>query len=326
MGKILSSYLTYLTWYWECISEKEHADTKCFEAFLPNNTADLQKIHNKLRVFGYFDVKFDTNSTRNFLKLMGDANQSNVEIWILSAELESLYFDIETAVELISGLCKLFPNSFYVWLKAIDIYTEAIEESNEITTNETTIKTAYLMIDGNIGKVKKIDVKDVNYDIPSLWNDKYGVFSNNFLSKYDHSIKNDLKSLIAEYPLDHRLWLFISILENENENNNFINETIDCAFLAIADFGIEIDRVEWIKTAMETRLATYDKTRDGIMNAVIGVFNENDRILKAGIEDIEYYTSKREFQSAALIYNLLFQKLPNYLMMKKIDSYCCFQS
>ena len=302
----------------------------------------LTDLQSMIPSIGSTDIA-DMKKARLLLRSVRDTNKTHAPAWIASATFEEVTGKLQKARELIMEGCEMCPENEDVWLEAIRLHQTlahvkavAAEALKKIPHSvKLWIKTSEL--EKELKQKKKVIRKALEH-IPNsviLW--KYAVeLEENHdearillrraveccptsvelwlaLAKLESNRDNArdvLNKAINKIPTDSSIWITAAKLE-EAHGNKKIEKIIDRSIQSLRNVGVEINRKQWLKDAIDTEKSGSILTCRAIIKCVIEIGIDEEEREGAWIEDAENFVLQNAFECARTIHEKLIETYPN---------------
>lgn len=229
-----------------------------------------------------FFISSDIKKARLLLKSVRETNPNHPPAWIASARLEEVTGKIQTARNLIMKGCEMCPNAEDVWLEAarlqppdlaksviaqavrqvsssVRLWIKAADLESETKAKKKIFRKALEQIPNSVrlwkAAVELEDQEDARILLSraveccptsvELW------LALARLETYDNA-KKVLNKARENVPTDRQIWITAAKLEETQGNIQMVQIIIDRALSSLTANGVEINREQWLKDAMET--------------------------------------------------------------------------
>lgn len=274
----------------------------------------------------------DIKKARLLLKSVRETNPNHPPAWIASARLEEVTGKVQTARNLIMKGGEMCPNSEDIWLEAarlqpIDMAKAVIAQAVRQIPNSVRLWIKAAELESEL-KAKKRVFRKALESIPNsvrLWKaaveleepeDACILLSRAVeccptsvelwlalarLENYENARKV-LNKARENIPTDRQIWITAAKLEEANGNTHMVEKIIDRAIASLRANGVEINREQWFKDAVECEKSQSILTCQAIIRCVVGIGVEDEDRKHTWMEDAEAVAAQGAQECARAIY------------------------
>ncbi|XP_022245664.1 pre-mRNA-processing factor 6-like [Limulus polyphemus] len=259
----------------------------------------------------------DIKKARLLLNSVRETNPNHPPAWIASARLEEVTGKIQAARNLITKGCEMCPNSEDVWLEAarlqpndlskaviaqavrhmpssVRIWIKAADLETEIKGKRRVYRKALEHIPNSVRLWKAAVELEEPEDARILLSRAVECCSTSVelwlalsrLETYDNARKV-LNKARENIPTDRQIWITAAKLEEANKNMHMVEKIIDRAISSLRANGVEINREQWFKDAIECEKSGSVLTCQAIIKTVIGIGVEDEDRKHTWMEDAD---------------------------------------
>ncbi|KAG9510944.1 Pre-mRNA-processing factor 6, partial [Fragariocoptes setiger] len=279
---------------------------------------------------------------QKLLEAVRKANPTHAPAWVFSARFEEGAGRLKTAKALIMEGCRLCPQSASVWLEAarlyprdearkiivealqklpecVDLWIRAAELETSLEAKRSVYRNATQRIPHSVMLWQKtVDLEDDPDEAKKLLRGAVeccptSVDLWNALSKLEdyEGAKDVLRRAREKNPTDRQLWITGAKLQEANAYSHMVEKLIRRSITDLSHRGVDINRVEWIKDAVEAEKAGFKQTCHAIIKNIIGVGIEDEDRLAAWIHDAESFIASGSFECARAVFEKIVETYPD---------------
>lgn len=276
----------------------------------------------------------DIKKARLLLKSVRETNQNHAPGWIASARLEEVVGKMQAARNLIMQGTEHCPKSEDVWLEAarllppdvakgivcqavkqlpqsVKLWIKASElENGDVKAKKKVLRKALECIPNSVRLWKAAIELEEEEDARIMLSRAVECCPQSVelwlalarLETYENA-RRVLNKARENIPTDRQIWIMASKLEEAHGNLTMVDKIIDRAIKSLESNGVEINREQWLKDAIECdKQGDSLKTCQAIIRNVIGIgIDEEDR-LDQWTEDAESCQAQGAYECARAIY------------------------
>ncbi|KAL3184787.1 hypothetical protein MRX96_005887 [Rhipicephalus microplus] len=251
----------------------------------------------------------DIKKARLLLKSVRETNPNHPPAWIASARLEEdIWLEAarlqptDLAKAVIAQAVRQIPNSVRLWIKAADLETElkakkrVFRKALESIPNSVRLWKAAVELeepeDARILLSRSVECCPTSVE---LW------LALARLESYENARKV-LNKARENIPTDRQIWITAAKLEEANGNTHMVEKIIDRAIASLRANGVEINREQWFKDAVECEKSQSILTCQAIIRTVVGIGVEDEDRKHTWMEDAEAVAAQGALECARAIY------------------------
>lgn len=274
----------------------------------------------------------DIKKARLLLKSVRETNPNHPPAWIASARLEEVTGKLQTARNLIMKGCEMCRMSEDVWLEAarlqptdlakgviaqaaryistsVRIWIKAADLETEVKNKKKTYRKALEHIPNSVRLWKAAVELEEPEDACILLSRAVECCPTSVelwlalarLETYDNARKV-LNKARGNIPTDRQIWINAAKLEEAHGNSHMVGKIIDRAISSLLNNGVEINREQWFKDAVECENARSVLTCQAVIKVIIGIGIDDVDRKHAWMEDAESCVSQGAYECARAIY------------------------
>lgn len=288
------------------------------------------------------EVDFNNEEeVKNMLKKARDVFPFSSKVWIASSRLEESRGDMEMATTLIMDAVHNNMNSEYLWIEAIrlqpsDIALNLIRPAilhmptspflwiiaadnaeTEESKREILLEALQLIPDSadlwiEAAKIEKQIEKGrkLLYEAVKCCDDSVELWLMLANLETHEKALNVLKQAGEIYPVDSRIPLEIAKLEEANKNLDAIKGIIENMFISLADYGLDISRMDWIEKAITLEKCGAVVCALEVIESIFRVHEDTEDGSKMWMEIVDHCINAKAHESARKIYECMFEAFP----------------
>lgn len=207
-------------------------------------------------------------------------------MWLEAARLQPP----DTAKAVIAQAAKHIPNSVRIWIKAADLESETkakrrvFRKALEHIPNSVRLwKSAVELENPEDARILLSRAVECCPTSVELW------LALARLETYENARKV-LNKARENVPTDKQIWTTAAKLEEANGNHHMVEKIIERAISSLSANGVEINREQWFKEAIESEKGGYVHCCRAIVKAVVGYGVEVEDQKHTWMEDAENVT------------------------------------
>ncbi|XP_001951091.1 pre-mRNA-processing factor 6 [Acyrthosiphon pisum] len=245
------------------------------------------------------EVTGKIQAARNVIMKGCEDNPKSEDLWLEAARLQPP----ETAKAVIAQAVRHIPTSVRIWIKAADLESETkgkrkvYRKALEHIPNSVRLWKAAIELedpeDARILLSRAVECCPTSVD---LW------LALARLETYENARKV-LNKARENIPTDRQIWTTAAKLEEANGNINMVEKIIDRAISSLSANGVEINREQWIKEAIEAEKCGSVKTCQALIKAIIGYGIEDEDRKHTWMEDADSCASQLAYECARAIFS-----------------------
>ncbi|CAG2114082.1 unnamed protein product, partial [Medioppia subpectinata] len=282
----------------------------------------------------------DIKKARLLLRSVRETNPNHSPAWIASARLEEVTGKLQTARNLVMKGCEMCPNSEDVWIEAarlqpadlaksviaqavrqiptsVRLWIKASELEQEMKAKKKIFRKALEHIPNSVRLWKEAVELEEPEDARILLSRAVECCPTSVelwlalarLETYDNA-QRVLNKARENIPTDRQIWITAAKLEEAQGKTPMVQKIIDRAITSFTATGVEINREQWLKDAMETEKSGSVQTCQSIVRAVIGYGIDDEDRKHTWLEDAENFANQDAFECARAIYGHAIKTFP----------------
>ncbi|KAH1016330.1 pre-mRNA-processing factor 6 [Dendroctonus ponderosae] len=282
----------------------------------------------------------DIKKARLLLKSVRETNPNHPPAWVASARLEEVTGKVQAARNLIMKGCEVNPQSEDLWLEAarlnppdtskaviaqaarhiptsVRIWIKAADLESETKAKRRVFRKALEHIPNSVrlwkAAVELENPEDARILLSraveccptavELW------LALARLETYENARKV-LNKARENIPTDKQIWTTAAKLEEANGNHHMVEKIIERAISSLSSNGVEINREQWFKEAIESENGGHIHCCRAIVKAIIGYGVEPEDQKHTWMEDAENCTTQGAYECARAVYNISLAAFP----------------
>lgn len=229
------------------------------------------------------EVTGKIQSARNLIMQGTEMCPKSEDVWLEAARLQPQ--DLSKGV--IAQAIRQIPNSVRVWIKAADleietkakrkVYRKALEH---IPNSVRLWKAAVELEDPEDARILLSRAVECCTTSVELW------LALARLESYENARKV-LNKARENIPTDRQIWITAAKLEEAHGNIHMVEKIIDRAITSLRANGVEINREQWLKDAVECEKSGSVLTCQAIIRTIIGIGVEDEDRKHSWMEDAD---------------------------------------
>ncbi|KAI4456602.1 pre-mrna splicing factor [Holotrichia oblita] len=282
----------------------------------------------------------DIKKARLLLKSVRETNPNHPPAWIASARLEEITGKVQAARNLIMKGCEENPQSEDLWLEAarlqppdtskaviaqaarhiptsVRIWIKAADLETEMKAKRRVFRKALEHIPNSVRLWKAAVELENPEDARILLSRAVECCSTSVelwlalarLETYENARKV-LNKARENIPTDKQIWTTAAKLEEANGNNSMVEKIIERALTSLSANGVEINREQWFKEAIESEKGGHVYCCRAIVKAIITHSVELEDQKHTWMEDAENCVNQGAYECARAVYNYALATFP----------------
>lgn len=274
----------------------------------------------------------DIKKARLLLKSVRETNPNHPPAWIASARLEEVTGKLQAARNLIMKGCEVNPKSEDLWLEAarlqppdsaraviaqavhhipasVRVWIKAAELEVETKAKRKVYRKALEHIPNSVRLWKAAVELEEPEDARILLSRAVECCPTSVelwlalarLETYENA-RRVLNKARENIPTDRQIWITAAKLEEANDNAHMVDRIVERAITSLSSNGVEINREQWFKDAVEAEKADSVLTCQAIIKAIIGYGIEEEDRKHTWMEDAEACASQGAYECTRAIY------------------------
>ncbi|KAF7282681.1 pre-mRNA processing factor 6 [Rhynchophorus ferrugineus] len=282
----------------------------------------------------------DIKKARLLLKSVRETNPNHPPAWVASARLEEVTGKVQAARNLIMKGCEVNPQSEDLWLEAarlnppdtskaviaqaarhiptsVRIWIKAADLESETKAKRRVFRKALEHIPNSVrlwkAAVELENPEDARILLSraveccptavELW------LALARLETYENARKV-LNKARENIPTDKQIWTTAAKLEEANGNHHMVEKIIERAITSLSSNGVEINRDQWLKEAIESEKGGHIHCCRAIVKVIIGYGVEQEDQKHTWMEDAENCTNQGAYECARTVYDIALATFP----------------
>ncbi|KAJ8980959.1 hypothetical protein NQ317_013411 [Molorchus minor] len=261
----------------------------------------------------------DIKKARLLLKSVRETNPNHPPAWIASARLEEVTGKVQAARNLIMKGCEVNPpkrrfmarsGTVRIWIKAADLELElkakrrVFRKALEHVPNSVRLwKAAVELENPEDARILLSRAVECCPSAVELW------LALARLETYENARKV-LNKARENIPTDKSIWTTAAKLEEANGNHHMVEKIVERAITSLSTNGVEINREQWFKEAIESEKGGHVHCCRAIVKAIITCGVESEDQKHTWMEDADHCVNQGAYECARAVYNIALQTFP----------------